>query len=54
MEENVTCGILIQYLIADIMDWIQHNKYVPFHLKWALTGGDVILPSTIEVEYKIF
>ena len=48
-EENVTGAVLVQYLIIDMVERLNIGKAEPFHLKWFMSGGDVIVPSIMKV-----
>ena len=48
-EEQMTCGFIVQYVVTDIMDVLNRGKAKPFMLRWALIGGEVIIPRNMEV-----
>ena len=50
IKEKCTADILLQHLLIDMLERFEGGKSEPFHLKWVMTGGEVIQKSIVQGE----
>ena len=48
-EERCNGATLLPYMLVDILQRFDGGTTEPFHLDWALTGGDIIQGSIVKV-----